>query len=68
MPDHHSKAGISIVRNGVEISAQSINSIRIEFGFSKIPKATILINDSNLSQQNFAESERLDGKLVKCLI
>lgn len=67
MPDHHSKAGISIVRNGVEISAQSINSIRIEFGFAKIPKATILIKDSNLGQQNFAESERLEWQVGEML-
>ena len=58
MPKNQSIPGISILRNGTEVSSELVYSVSIEFGFSTLPKATIHINDGNRAQQTFAESEK----------
>ena len=67
MPKNNLVPSLSILRNGVEIPLQLVYSVSIEFGFSKIPKATILINDRNRAQQNFAESEKQEWQVGEML-
>ncbi len=58
MPNNNSLPGFTLMRQGVEIPPQLVYSVSIEFGFSTIPKATVLINDGSWAKQNFDESEK----------
>ncbi|KEY19077.1 type VI secretion system tip protein VgrG [Kaistella antarctica] len=63
MPENKSKPSLSILRNDIEISSKLIYSVSVEFAFSTIPKATILINDQNLEHQFFGESEKEEWQI-----
>lgn len=63
MPEIKSKPSLSILRNGIEISSKFIYSVSVEFAFSAIPKATILINDQNLEHKFFGESEKEEWQI-----
>ena len=58
MPDKNSKPSISIFRKGVEVSSKHLYSMSVEFGFSLVPKATIIICDDHRAEHIFAESEK----------
>ena len=67
MPENNLIPAILILRNNIEVSSQFVHSIRVEFGFSKIPKATILLNDGNRTDHNFAESEKQEWQVGEML-
>ena len=63
MPDKKLKHSISIFRNGAEVSSKHLYSMTVEFGFSMIPKATIIIRDDHRAEHIFAESEKQEWQV-----
>lgn len=63
MPANQSLPSISILRNGTEVSSSLVYSVTVSFGFSTLPKASLLINDGNPAAQTFPESEKEEWQI-----